>query len=201
MSDVPTTALEKLQHEEILELESQIRSLNTKISAAVDHAADLQDEIRTMRARQREENEARESLANESSLRRMSTYFSGRRPSVATTTTAAARSNSMSPSRRLNRSEDEDLVAQLQRERVQRLECESKYRALQDESEALSESLFEEANKMVAVERQLTHNATIKLQAMKNRESESRRRLEDLERAMERIGRYMSQHASPKSLI
>lgn len=182
----PETPLELAQHAELLELESQIRSLNTKISAAVDHAADLQDEIRSMRARQRDEVAAQEALANESSLRRMSTYFS-RRGSPG----PVPRSNSMSPSKQIStRNDDEDdLPAKLKRETRMRMDLETKYKSLQDESETLSQSLFEEANKMVSTEKKLTHAATIKLQAMQDREMERKRRLEELENAVGRIQR------------
>lgn len=193
----PTSALEVAQHAEILELESQIRSLNAKISAAVDHAADLQDEVRSMRAaaRQRDEQQtaAQEAFfAEGSGLRRMSTYFTRR--ASASSGPVPPRSNSMSPSKQLSqRYEDEDdLTAKLRRETKMRMDLETKYKSLQDESEVLSQSLFEEANKMVSAEKKLSHAANVKLQLMQDREAERKRRLEELETALGRIQRVRS---------
>lgn len=186
----PTTPLEKAQHAEILELESQIRSLNTKISATVDHAADLQDELRTLRARQREEQEAREREAGESSLRRMSTYFASvRRPSVQ----AMMRQDSQSPRGSRDRGREQDgengIDEELARERKTRIEVEGKYKALQEESEVLSQSLFEEANKMVSTERKALHAVNVKLSVVQEREADRRRRMDELEKALTSIQR------------
>lgn len=209
----PSTPLERAQHAEILELESQIRILNTKVSAAVDHAADLQDEIRTMKMRQRESEAAAAAAQNlslgESSLRRMSTYFSKRPsmiaaqlPSSFSPTASGLPSRSLSlatptagerpakpPSEADSDSALEELSRMLQVEKGKRQELEEKYRALQDESEVLSESLFEEANKMVSVERKEKHTLQVQLDALRNREEERMRRVEELEDAVERIVR------------
>lgn len=219
----PQTPLEISQHAEILELESQIRNLNTKISAAVDHAADLQDEIRRMRIRQREEEAvaaaaAQDALANESSgLRRMSTYFSRRTatpppPSSSSTTMPVSfpRSLSMSPTKpssspRKDHEEGgggggDDLFAQLAKERRLRKDFEVRYRALQQESEELSQSLFEEANKMVSVEKRLTHAAESKLTVFQEREVQRRQRVDELEAALGTIHRVRAVLATPLTL-
>lgn len=195
----PTTPLEIAQHSELLELDSQIRSLNAKISAAVDHAADLQDELRSMRAaaRQRDERDAAAAQEAEGSgLRSMSTYFTGRRAS-GLPVTVPPRSNSMLPNKHMSslgkRQEDEDDISEkLKREMKMRLDLEAKYKRLQDESEVLSQSLFEEANQMVAAERKLNHVATVKLQLLQDREADRKQRLEELEAAVGRIQRVRS---------
>lgn len=187
---IPSSPLELAQHAEILELESQIRSLNTKISAAVDHAADLQEIIR---ARQREDQQAAQASAqaSESSLRRMSTYFS-RRPSATTSTpqpNSSTQTQPASPTRStgIASMNEPELRAALEKEVLARKNIEKQYRALQEESEVLSESLFEEANRMVAVEKRAVHELSTKLNVAHEREQERRNRLQELEQAMEKI--------------
>ena len=218
-----STPLEQAQKSEILELERQIRLLNTKISAAVDHAADLQDEIRTMKQREKADQEARELAASETGLRRMSTYFTGRRPSATPSMlTGISPSQSISgpsgdqqqqqqqqrlsigrgslsgPSRLSNA---EELHAQLAREQALRREAEQKFTKLQEESETLSASVFEEANKMVSTERRQAHAIEERLKVHQEREEERRTRLLNLEKAMERITRVRSVLAQEPKMV
>ncbi|ORY86193.1 hypothetical protein BCR37DRAFT_344133, partial [Protomyces lactucae-debilis] len=79
------------------------------------------------------------------------------------------------------------LAVQLTKERQLRMQAEQNYALLQQESEDLSQSLFEEANKMVAAERKLNHQVTEKLKMLADREEERTARLRHLEGAMERI--------------
>ena len=192
----PQTPLEIAQHAEILELESQIRSLNTKISAAVDHAADLQEIIRTRQKEDQAEQAVQEALANESSLRRMSTYFSRRPPGIPHQRSTTSQPSSPTRVTTLN-IEETDLRNELEREKNLRKEIEAKFQALQDESELLSQSLFEEANRMVSVEKQATHTASIKLKALQDRELERRDRILDLQRAVDKIQHVRSILAQP----
>lgn len=228
------SSLEAAQKAEILELEAQIRKLNTKVSDAVDHAADLQDELRTIKARERQELEARDLAGGETGLRRMSSYFTGRRASL-----TPSMLNGISPSQSISGPSNPlqpqqsglglpqrggslggrasfsgttgrqsipnsiyqlpetsstdtttaDLKAQLAAEQALRKEAEAKYKALQDESETLSQSLFEEANRMVSVERKMTHVVEEKLKAHVDREADRRTRLAVLESAVDRITR------------
>lgn len=60
------------------------------------------------------------------------------------------------------------------------------------ELEELTQSLFEEANGMVKVEREKCARLEARLQVMESREEDKRRRLTELEKAVERITRVRS---------
>ena len=57
------------------------------------------------------------------------------------------------------------------------------------EMEELSQSLFEEANAMVRIEREKCARLEARLQVMESREEDKRRRLTELEKAIGRITR------------
>jgi low affinity Fe/Cu permease len=74
-------------------------------------------------------------------------------------------------------------------ERVAREQAEEKAASMTAELEELSQSLFEEANAMVRIEREKCARLEARLQIMESREDEKRRRLTELEKAIGRITR------------
>ena len=74
-------------------------------------------------------------------------------------------------------------------ERVSREQAEEKVTSMTAELEELSQSLFEEANAMVRIEREKCARLEARLQIMESREEEKRRRLTELEKAIGRITR------------
>ncbi len=172
----------------ILELEAQIRSLTAKMTAAVDHAADLEDELRTLKM-----NHSASTNIEESHLRRVSTYFSRRTPnqgshnrSQMTSSTSSSNLTTIGPN---SQRDQPDLVEELAKERKLRIEAEENYHKVQREMEQVSEELFHEANQMVAVERIARYAAEQKTQTWKERETEKVKRLDAIEQAIERINR------------
>lgn len=180
--------------EEILELESQIRLLNAKVAAAVDRAADLEDAIRVYKQRERAQSAsvaagqqgAESPIEQTSTLRRMSTFMFSSKRSSAVLNDGSAPVTPTSP-RKPAVDESLPLAVQLTKERQLRAQAEQNYTRLQQESEELSQTLFEEANKMVAQERKQNHQITEKLKMLADREEERTARLRHLESAMERI--------------
>ncbi|KAK3995095.1 putative ribosomal protein l32 protein [Cladorrhinum sp. PSN332] len=83
----------------------------------------------------------------------------------------------------------EDLLEALSKEQARRLEVESRLSETSREVEELSVSLFEQANEMVATERRARAKLEERVGELERRDAEKRRRLEVLERGVERIGR------------
>ncbi|KAK4646495.1 hypothetical protein QC761_210990 [Podospora bellae-mahoneyi] len=82
-----------------------------------------------------------------------------------------------------------DLLTALGREQARRVEVEKRLNQTSREVEELSVSLFEQANEMVASERRARAELEKRVGELVGREGERRRRLEVLERGVERIGR------------
>ncbi|KAK0664442.1 hypothetical protein QBC41DRAFT_340210 [Cercophora samala] len=83
----------------------------------------------------------------------------------------------------------EDLLSALSKEQARRVEVESRLSQTSKEVEELSVSLFEQANEMVATERRARAELERRVGVLEKRDGEKRRRLEVLERGVERIGR------------
>ncbi|KAK4680203.1 hypothetical protein QC764_210990 [Podospora pseudoanserina] len=82
-----------------------------------------------------------------------------------------------------------DLLTALGREQARRMEVEKRLNQTSREVEELSVSLFEQANEMVASERRARAELEKRVGELVGQEGERRRRLEVLERGLERIGR------------
>ncbi|KAK0739830.1 hypothetical protein B0T21DRAFT_363406 [Apiosordaria backusii] len=83
----------------------------------------------------------------------------------------------------------EDLLSALNKEQARRMEVESRLSQTSKEVEELSVSLFEQANEMVATERRARAELEKRVVVLEKRDVDKRRRLEVLERGVERIGR------------
>lgn len=84
---------------------------------------------------------------------------------------------------------DKDMSECLESERTLRREAEAKLNAVTAELEELSASLFQQANEMVAEERRARGKLEARVRVLEEREKRNGQRLEDLERAVERIER------------
>jgi septal ring factor EnvC (AmiA/AmiB activator) len=84
------------------------------------------------------------------------------------------------------------LEEELAAERAAREAAEEKAASMTLELEELTQSLFEEANGMVKAEREKCARLEARLQVMESREEDKRRRLTELEKAVERITRVRS---------
>ncbi|KAK4204296.1 hypothetical protein QBC40DRAFT_273179 [Triangularia verruculosa] len=83
----------------------------------------------------------------------------------------------------------EDLLSALNKEQARRMEVESRLSQTSKEVEELSVSLFEQANEMVASERRARAELEKRVVILEKRDVEKKKRLEVLERGVERIGR------------
>lgn len=84
---------------------------------------------------------------------------------------------------------ESDLTTLLQHERAARQSAEQSLNRAHSELEELTAQLFGQANEMVATERRARAKLEERVQVLEKRDSEKRRRLERLEKAMERIER------------
>jgi septal ring factor EnvC (AmiA/AmiB activator) len=82
-----------------------------------------------------------------------------------------------------------DLTTLLQNERAARQSAEQSLNRAHSELEELTAQLFGQANEMVATERRARAKLEERVQILEKRDSEKRRRLERLEKAIERIER------------
>jgi len=87
---------------------------------------------------------------------------------------------------------ESNLEEQLARERGLRVDAESRLASVSTELEELTQSLFEEANAMVASERKARARVEERLKACLDREEANKRRLGELEKAVGRITRVRS---------
>ena len=178
----------------IADLETQVRLLNQKATAAVDRWADYEDELTRLRGQvppppPEKEPPVRASFL-QSGTNRLSALLSPRK------STPNLRND---PSRPLNlrttsqppppSPTEQDLIQALSRETNLRKEAEGRLSATSKEVEELSAALFEQANEMVAEERRARARLEEMVGELEKRDSEKRRRLERLEVAMKRIER------------
>ena len=84
---------------------------------------------------------------------------------------------------------ENDLSTLLQQERAARQSAEQSLNRAHSELEELTAQLFGQANEMVATERKARAKLEERVQVLEKRDSEKRRRLERLEKAIERIER------------
>lgn len=219
LPSVEQTQAELLQaHSRIAELESQVRLLNQKATAAVDRWADYEDELSRLRRQDDPpplppKNESSPTSNNRSSggflqngTSRLSALLSRNKSSPnlqqqqqqqdAAAAAAAAGSTSRPPTATEISSppgpKAEDLLRALTREKSLRKEAEGRVAATSREVEELSASLFEQANEMVADERRARAKLEERVDELERRDRDKRRRLERLESAMTRIERVRS---------
>jgi chromosome segregation ATPase len=190
---------------QIDDLQSQVRLLNEKASAAVDRWADYEDELARLRStldKQQQQQEpphqqqraststtassapttasaARSSFLPSGAANRISALLSPRKP-------LPAAPNGMGPDAAAT---TEDLLTALSREQYLRKEAEGRLSETSREVEDLSVSLFEQANEMVAAERRARAKLEERVEVLERRDWEKRGRLEKLEAALGRIER------------
>ncbi|KAI9890076.1 MAG: hypothetical protein M1814_004475 [Vezdaea aestivalis] len=168
----------------IAELESQVRILTSKATAAVDKLADYEDQLH--RLKQPNASEAPPSPAPQRTTtptlpNRLSNLLS---PRVAASTTPPP-----PPSSGPSNSAAAELQAALDREQSLRLKAEGQLNAASSELEELSAQLFTQANEMVAQERRARAKLEARVEVLERRDREKRTRLEKLEGAVRRVER------------
>ncbi|KAJ9145580.1 hypothetical protein NKR19_g6008 [Coniochaeta hoffmannii] len=202
-SQTSSPLLQQAQRQ-IDDLQSQVRLLNEKASAAVDRWADYEDELARLRSTlEQQKNQALQEQQRQST----STTASSAPP-----TTASPARSSFLPSSAANRisallsprkplpppaaalphgvgadATAEDLLTALSREQYLRREAEGRLSETSREVEELSVSLFEQANEMVAAERRARAELEERVGVLERREWEKRARLERLEAAVGRM--------------
>ena len=196
-------------HSRIAELETQVRLLNQKATAAVDRWADYEDELQRLRAAH--DNDAGPPPPPpKEEQKRISAGISAGGGLLATGTnrlSALLNRNKSSPNlaqdgfpqgqrpreptrtRSQPEPDTEDLLHALRREKSLRKEAETKVAATSQEVEELSASLFEQANEMVADERRARAKLEERVDELERRDRAKSKRLERLESAMGRIDR------------
>lgn len=197
LPSVDQTQVELLQAQaRISDLETQVRLLNQKATAAVDRWADYEDELARLRSQvpapepeQQFSPSTRQSFL-QTGTTRLSALLSSRksvpgmhpelaRPVPPRTASAPA---PITPT-------EQNLREALSREQNLRKEAEGRLSATSKEVEELSAALFEQANEMVAEERRARAKLEERVGELEKRDFEKRRRLERLEVAMRRIER------------
>ncbi|KAL0635389.1 hypothetical protein Q9L58_005687 [Maublancomyces gigas] len=187
----------------IAELESQVRILSDKASAAVDKLADYEDEIRLLR--QPKKHSVSSTVGSEPTssppLSRppsgpSSSHMSVPPPALnrisAFLTAATKRAGAPPPS-----PPPEDGNGPLEQERRLRIKAEARLQEVTGELEDLSASLFQQANEMVASERRERAKLEERVAVLEGREGRVKDRLGLLERAVERIGRVREVLSEP----
>lgn len=203
--------LEQAQRQ-IDDLQSQVRLLNEKASAAVDRWADYEDELSRLRSaldsQQQQQQQQNQEDQQQQQRRSASTTPSTAPPTAASTPTrssflppgfAAGRLSALlSPRKPLpaaphgidpGAATTEDLLTALSREQYLRKEAEGRLSETSREVEDLSVSLFEQANAMVAAERRARAKLEGRVEVLERRDWEKRGRLEKLEAALGSIER------------
>ncbi|MCJ1467737.1 hypothetical protein MMC07_006362 [Pseudocyphellaria aurata] len=173
----------------IEELETQVKILTGKATAAVDKLADYEDELRLLKSSSSSQQQAPPSPparpASAATRAPLQTRLSSLLPSA-----SSRRSTSQPASPNHNSSASSaDLLTLLTREQTLRQAAESRISQTNEELEELSTQLFTEANEMVAVERKARFKLEERVKILEQREAEKRSRLEALEGRMARIER------------
>lgn len=204
---------------QIEDLQSQVRLLNEKASAAVDRWADYEDELARLRAQLEKQNnvinhQQRESSSSNTTVstatspgrasflpvgaaNRLSALLGGghgRKPLPAPPPRQPSplpkTGRPTTPLEGMDRDRDVDeLMAALSRERFLRREAEGRLSETSKEVEELSVSLFEQANEMVATERRARAELERRIEVLERRDRDRCWRLERLDGCCERIER------------
>lgn len=192
-------------HSRIADLETQVRLLNQKATAAVDRWADYEDELQRLRAAQ--DNDAGPPPPPPKEEQKRISAGGGLLATGTNRLSALLNRNKSSPNlaqdgfpqgqrpqqptrtRSQPEPDTEDLLHALRREKSLRQEAETKVAATSQEVEELSASLFEQANEMVAEERRARAKLEERVDELERRDRAKSKRLERLESAMGRIDR------------
>jgi len=177
--------------------------------------ADYEDEIRILRSKAQEHNKSNSSVSSTSSgpvivstessppsgLISKLTASPERQPQQNRLSTfasllpyrrSAAKDNSSQPAPNLSSSfssDTEELQLALSREQHLRREAESRLSQANSELEELTAQLFSQANEMVAQERKARAKLEERVAILERRDGEKRKRLDRLEKAIERVER------------
>ncbi|OCL13624.1 hypothetical protein AOQ84DRAFT_372008 [Glonium stellatum] len=180
-------------------LESQVKILTDKATAAVDKLADYEDELRQLRSSQNGAVTSATSVISDSATATTSrTSDEDARPHSAHSTVKTSRFSSLLGGRKISpapppplpsSSRESDLQAALAREQDLRQQAEGKLSQMSGEIEDLSVQLFQQANEMVATERKARAKLEERVEVLERRDDEKRKRLERLETAIKRIER------------
>ncbi|KAI7233003.1 hypothetical protein KC330_g5590 [Hortaea werneckii] len=157
----------------VRQLEEEVRELADRANGASQKFADYENEIRVLEAKLRQEqrrNNAAAETANESGegkaqaanpgISRFGSFMHSRKASP------------LAPTGTMSSPREKELEATLVKEQTGRIAAEQKVKEVNAEIEELSESLFQQANEMVATERK--QNATLqeRLEALEKEKAE-----------------------------
>ncbi|KAI6804248.1 hypothetical protein KC332_g15242 [Hortaea werneckii] len=159
----------------VRQLEEEVRELADRANGASQKFADYENEIRVLQAKLRQEqrrnNNAAAETANESGegkaqaatpgISRFGSFMHSRKASP------------LAPTGTMSSPREKELEATLVKEQTGRIAAEQKVKEVNAEIEELSESLFQQANEMVATERK--QNATLqgRLEALEEEKTQT----------------------------
>ncbi|KAI6831161.1 hypothetical protein KC340_g7765 [Hortaea werneckii] len=158
----------------VRQLEEEVRELADRANGASQKFADYENEIRVLEAKLRQEqrrNNAAAETANEAGegkaqaanpgISRFGSFMHSRKASP------------LAPTGTMSSPREKELEATLVKEQTGRIAAEQKVKEVNAEIEELSESLFQQANEMVATERK--QNATLqeRLEALEKEKAET----------------------------
>ncbi|KAL2011254.1 hypothetical protein VTN00DRAFT_3972 [Thermoascus crustaceus] len=198
----------------IQELEARVKFLSTRAAQTAEKLADYEDEIRFLRSKAQENNKNNGSISSTSSgpvvvsegspssgpssrltpstperqphQSRLSTFSSLLPYRRSTNNQAAQSAPNLSSS---FGSDTSELQNALSREQSLRKEAESRLSQANSELEELTAQLFSQANEMVAEERKARAKLEERVAILERRDGEKRKRLDRLEKAIERVER------------
>ncbi|KAK5118952.1 hypothetical protein LTR62_000163 [Meristemomyces frigidus] len=153
----------------VKELEEENKKLLERCNIATQHYADYENEIIILKAQVRQAQRRNDSLGSNHSagdvpapgavekpgISRFGSFMHSRKASPTTNGTAQASTN-----------REEELTAEVVKEKLARIEAEKKVKEASDEIEELSATLFEQANEMVATARRENAMLVEKLQVL-----------------------------------
>ena len=168
----------------------------------VDKCADYEDQIRTLKITQPNNNKPVRNNTSDS----VDTFSPDGRPSTATSVHARTQSRFSFLTGRLTSPvnttnapplpdpapkplADPDLLHALERERALRAKAEDRVRTVDSEIEELSVTLFSQANEMVAEERRARAKLEERIELLEKKDKDKMARLDRLEKAVSRLDR------------
>ncbi|KAF6222083.1 hypothetical protein HO133_001169 [Letharia lupina] len=181
----------------IAELETQVKLLTGKATAAVDKLADYEDELRQLKSSNKPTSDpntnaqppSRPTSAAGAQRNHLQSRISHLLPSNRRATSQPPSSTPADQTSHTNNRENAELLTMLTREQSLRKAAESRVSQTNEELEELSAQLFTEANEMVATERKARAKLEERVAVLEGRDKEKRTRLEVLESRLGRIER------------
>ncbi|CAD6577665.1 MAG: hypothetical protein ASARMPRED_008359 [Alectoria sarmentosa] len=185
------------QFTRIAELETQVKILTGKATAAVDKLADYEDELRQLKSSNKPTSDpninaqpaSRPTSATGIQRIHLQSRISHLLPSNRRATSQPPSSAQADQTSHTNNRENAELLTMLTREQSLRQAAESRVSQTNEELEELSAQLFTEANEMVATERKARAKLEERVAVLERRDKEKRTRLEVLESRLGRIER------------